>query len=122
MHPPDLHRALATHPSAAAAWSGLTPIAQRDFVRWIETAKQAETRAHRIKRTCAMLAEGKRRPCCYAVVPMDLYKALGMNPKAKARWGRMTPDERRDLVDCVDAAEQKEERKKRIAVLVCRLS
>lgn len=120
-NPTDLHRALAARPSATAAWDGLTPIAQRDFLRWIETAKQAETRARRVERTCAMLAAGKRRPCCYAVVPMDVYKALATHPKAKARWGRMTPDERRDLVDRIDATEQKEERKTRIANLVRRL-
>ena len=25
------------------------------------------------------LVKGKRRPCCFAVVPMDIYNALGMH-------------------------------------------
>lgn len=60
-----------------------------------------------------MLASGKRRPCCYAVVPMNLYKALGANAKAKATWSTLTPTERRDFVAWVETAKQSEERARR---------
>lgn len=63
---------------------------------------------------CDKLTSGDRRPCCYAVVPMNLYKALGVNPKAKATWSTLTPDERRDFIDWLDAAKNKDAQKTRI--------
>ena len=60
--PTDLRKALAVTPMAKAQWSDLTPIARRDFVSWIESAKQPQTRRRRIERAASMLAAGKRRP------------------------------------------------------------
>ncbi len=113
--PADLRKALAAAPLARAAWEDLTPIARRDFVSWIESAKQAETRGRRIVRACENLAAGKRRPCCYAVVPMDLYKALGADPRAKARWSELASNDRRDVTDWIEEAKDRETRKRRIA-------
>lgn len=114
--PSDLRRALAANSPAQAAWHKLTPIARRDFTSWIESAKKADTRERRIERACENLAAGKRRPCCYAVVPMDLYKALG-SPSAKrskSQWSELTPNERRDYIDWVESADEKDTRKARI--------
>jgi len=64
--PPDLKRALAAAaPKARTLWSDITPNARRDWIHWITSAKQAETRTRRIKNACSMLAAGKRRVCCY---------------------------------------------------------
>jgi Bacteriocin-protection, YdeI or OmpD-Associated/Domain of unknown function (DUF1905) len=63
--PPDLRTALAATPKARALWSDITPIARRDWIHWITSAKQPETRARRIKNACSMLAAGKRRVCCF---------------------------------------------------------
>jgi hypothetical protein len=64
--PTDLRKALAVAaPKARALWSDSTPIARRDWVHWITSAKQPETRTRRIKNACSMLAAGKRRPCCF---------------------------------------------------------
>jgi hypothetical protein len=63
--PTDLRKALAATPKARALWSDITPIARRDWIQWITSAKQAETRARRIKNACSMLAAGKRRVCCF---------------------------------------------------------
>jgi hypothetical protein len=64
--PADLRKALAAAaPKARALWSDITPIARRDWIHWITSAKQAETRTRRIKNACSMLAAGKRRPCCF---------------------------------------------------------
>jgi hypothetical protein len=63
--PADLRKALAAAPEARAVWSDITPIARRDWVLWITSAKQAETRARRISNACEMLAGGKRRVCCF---------------------------------------------------------
>ena len=112
--PSDLRKALAAAPKVETLWKNLTPIARRDFITWIESAKQPETRTRRIERTGSMLASGKRRPCCYAVVPMNLYRALGANPKAKAQWSSLTPEERRDFVAWVDEAKDSDTRGYRI--------
>ena len=64
--PADLRKALAAAaPKARKLWSDITPIARRDWIHWITSAKQEETRARRIKNACSMLAAGKRRPCCF---------------------------------------------------------
>jgi hypothetical protein len=64
--PADLRKALvAAAPKARALWSDITPNARRDWIHWISSAKQAETRARRIKNACSMLAGGKRRVCCF---------------------------------------------------------
>jgi hypothetical protein len=63
--PADLRKALAAASKARELWSDITPIARRDWIHWIVSAKQAETRARRIRNACSMLAAGKRRPCCF---------------------------------------------------------
>jgi hypothetical protein len=63
--PADLRKALADAPKARALWSDITPVARRDWIHWITSAKQAETRARRVANACSMLAAGKRRPCCF---------------------------------------------------------
>jgi uncharacterized protein YdeI (YjbR/CyaY-like superfamily) len=112
--PMDLRKALAANPKAKAQWSDLTPIARRDFISWIESAKQPETHRRRIEVACSKLVAGKRRPCCYAIVPMGVYKALAATPKAKAQWRDLTPNARRDFVDWIDSANEPEMRTRRI--------
>jgi hypothetical protein len=63
--PADLRRALAAAPKARDLWSDITPIARRDWIHWITSAKRPETRARRIENACEMLAGGKRRVCCF---------------------------------------------------------
>jgi Bacteriocin-protection, YdeI or OmpD-Associated/Domain of unknown function (DUF1905) len=64
--PADLRKALTSAaPKARAVWSDITPNARRDWIHWVTSAKQAETRARRIKNACSMLAAGKRRVCCF---------------------------------------------------------
>jgi len=110
----DLRRALAAAPTAKVQWSDLTPIARSDFILWIDAAKQPETRRRRIERTCEMLAAGKRRPCCFSVVPFDLHKALAAGPTAKAQWSGLTPSARRNVIRWIDSANPPETRKGRI--------
>ena len=63
--PMDLRKALAAAPLAQAFWSEITPMARRDWILWISSAKQPETRRCRIEKACDMLASGKRRVCCF---------------------------------------------------------
>lgn len=112
--PADLRKALAASPKAEAAWEDLTPISRRDYTMWINGAKQAETRQRRIDRCCESIAAGKRRPCCYSVIPMDMYKLLCEAPKGKAQWSALTADEKRDLIEWVESAEDRQARKGRV--------
>ncbi len=61
-----------------------------------------------------MIASGKRRPCCYSVVPLDLYTGLNANSKAKSLWSVLTPTGKRDFIDWIESAEERESRKRRI--------
>lgn len=63
--PADLGKALNAAPGAKAVWKDITPIARRDWIQWITSAKQAETRARRIRNACDMLGSGKKRVCCF---------------------------------------------------------
>jgi hypothetical protein len=75
--PTDLRKALAAaHTKARAVWSDITPVARRDWIQWIESAKRDETRLKRIETACDMLAKGKRRPCCFDRSGMYAKKSL----------------------------------------------
>ena len=112
--PTDLRKAFAADPKGKAQWRNLTPIARRDFISWIDSAKQQETRRRRSERACSMLAAGKRRPCCYSIVSLDLHLALKATPMAKAQWSDLTPTERRDFISWMDSAKEPEAHRRRI--------
>jgi bacteriocin resistance YdeI/OmpD-like protein/uncharacterized protein DUF1905 len=80
--PADLRQALAEDPAALAGWQDITPMARRDWVFYVLTAKQAETRARRIAKACDMLASGKRRLCCFPGVKWMMEK----NAKSCGMW------------------------------------
>ena len=61
-----------------------------------------------------MLAEGKRRPCCFSIVPLDLYQALKAAPKAKTQWSALDANAKRDLIGWIESAKQRDTRKRRI--------
>jgi uncharacterized protein YdeI (YjbR/CyaY-like superfamily) len=63
--PTELQKALAATPPAQALWAEITPNARRDWIYWIISAKQRETRTARVEKACDMLASGKRRVCCF---------------------------------------------------------
>ena len=112
--PADLRKVLAGSARAKAQWEDLTPLARRDFVSWIESARQAQTRKRRVESVPSRLASGKRRPCCYAIVPLNLHTALKADPKAKAQWKTLSSDERRDLVDWIGAEKDPGARARRV--------
>ena len=56
--PLDLTEAPVRDAVARARFEGLAPSHRREWVRWIEEAKRAETRARRIDRTVSALREG----------------------------------------------------------------
>ena len=80
--PVDLRKALAAEPLAQAGWADLTPLARRDWIFSISTAKQPETRRRRIEKACSMLATGKRRLCCFPGVKWVMKE----NAKSCGMW------------------------------------
>jgi hypothetical protein len=63
--PMELRKALARAPRAKGLWEKITPKARRDWILWISSAKQEDTRRGRIEKACDMLGSGKRRVCCF---------------------------------------------------------
>jgi hypothetical protein len=63
--PEDLKNALATVPQIQTVWNSITPMARWDWIRWIRSTKQPETRRRRIEVACSKLKSGMRRPCCF---------------------------------------------------------
>jgi uncharacterized protein YdeI (YjbR/CyaY-like superfamily) len=112
--PADLRQVLGAAPTAKAQWMDLTTLARRDFISWIDSAKQPETRKRRVESLPSRLAAGRRRPCCFSVVPFDLHKALASAPKAKAHWSDLDSTARRDFIDWITSAKEPEARKRRI--------
>ena len=63
--PKDLSEALKKDNQARELWDKITPMARWDWIRWIGSTKQAETRKRRIEVACSKLRQGDRRPCCF---------------------------------------------------------
>ena len=80
--PMDLRKALAAAPLAQAGWEDITPMARRDWIFSISSAKQPETRSRRIEKACDMLSSGKRRLCCFPGIKWLMKK----NAKACGMW------------------------------------
>jgi hypothetical protein len=58
--PEDFEAAMRDSPAAEQAFARLAYSHKKEYVDWIVDAKKAETRARRIEKALAMLAEGKR--------------------------------------------------------------
>ena len=80
--PVDLRKALAVAPLAQAGWEDITPMARRDWIFSILSAKQGETRRRRVEKACDMLACGKRRLCCFPGIKWIMRK----NAKSCGMW------------------------------------
>ncbi len=78
--PSDLQKALQGSAAALATWQATTTVARVDWIHWIESAKQPKTRVKRISDACEMLAEGKRRVCCFD--PSGVYSKALRAPEA----------------------------------------
>ncbi len=76
---PDMRLALEADAAVMGLWRGLTPLGRNEFICWVEDAKQAATRARRIRRTIEEMQEGKKRPCCWA-------GCIHRTDKAPGRW------------------------------------
>jgi hypothetical protein len=63
--PADLRRALASDPRARSVWTDITPVARWDWIRWIGSTSNPDTRTIRIEKTLSKLRSGRRAACCF---------------------------------------------------------
>lgn len=63
--PSDLSKALASDKQANTLWTEITPMARWDWIRWIRSTKNPQTRQKRIEVALSKLKDDKRRPCCF---------------------------------------------------------
>ena len=63
--PADLTRALKADPEAHRLWLDITPLARWDWIRWIGSTRNPDTRTIRIEKTLSKLRSGKRAACCF---------------------------------------------------------
>jgi hypothetical protein len=63
--PKDIMDALNTNAAAHETWLKVTPQAHWEWIRWIRSTNNTETRARRITVACSKLKSGMRRPCCF---------------------------------------------------------
>lgn len=63
--PSDMKKAILRSKEALYAWNQITPLARNEWICWVTSVKKEDTRKEHIKRLCAELAAGKRRPCCW---------------------------------------------------------
>ena len=67
--PTDFKKALFADPKALSTWEDITPLARNEWICWVTSAKQIETRNRRIRVGLSKLRSGMRRPCCWAGCP-----------------------------------------------------
>lgn len=62
--PNDFRLALDSN-GLANHWKSITSKAKWEWVRWIRSTKNQDTRTKRVETAVSMLSEGKKRPCCF---------------------------------------------------------
>lgn len=63
--PKDISRALKATPDFKRLWDDVTPMARWDWIRWIISTHNDDTRKKRIDVAYDKLRNGTRRPCCF---------------------------------------------------------
>ena len=67
--PSDFKKAIYADSKALSVWEDITPLARNEWICWVTSAKQVETRSRRIAAGLSKMRSGMRRPCCWAGCP-----------------------------------------------------
>ncbi|MDB5177026.1 MAG: hypothetical protein JWN75_694 [Candidatus Saccharibacteria bacterium] len=66
MVPKDVADALASSPeNVKTKWQDITPMARWEWIRWVNSTGNSDTRTIRIEKTISKLNGKHRRPCCF---------------------------------------------------------
>jgi Domain of unknown function (DUF1905)/Bacteriocin-protection, YdeI or OmpD-Associated len=64
--PQDFETALEAAPQKIQdLWNDITPMARWEWVRWVNSTKNPDTRRRRVEVSMSKMNSGKRRPCCF---------------------------------------------------------
>ena len=63
--PADVQKGIVENPLVSTQWSSVTPMARWEWLRWINSTANADTRKKRIDVSVSKLSLGERRPCCF---------------------------------------------------------
>jgi hypothetical protein len=63
--PADIKKGIAADKDAQRTWDSVTPMARREWIRWIRATNNPETRQKHIEVARSKLSKGMRRPCCF---------------------------------------------------------
>jgi len=63
--PKDVQKGLVTNPETSHLWKDVTPMARWEWLRWINSTNNPDTRRKRIEVSASKLKNGLRRPCCF---------------------------------------------------------
>ena len=66
--PVDFQKAIKSDPVVKDVWTDITPLARNEWICWVTSARQEETRNRRIAGLDKM-RKGMRRPCCWPGCP-----------------------------------------------------
>lgn len=67
--PPYMRTILIATDERRLLWQSLTPLARNEWICWVTSAVHLQTKQKRLRVMEDMLAQGKRRPCCWAGCP-----------------------------------------------------
>ena len=63
--PADISTVLKSNEQLQKLWDRVTPMARWEWIRWITSTAQLDTRKRRIETARSKLLAGERRPCCF---------------------------------------------------------
>ena len=67
--PADFRKAIQSDEVVKDVWADITPLARNEWICWVTSAKQEDTRKRRITVGLDKMRKGMRRPCCWAGCP-----------------------------------------------------
>ena len=67
--PADFRKAIQADAAAKTLWADITPLARNEWICWVTSPKQEETRKRRIEVGLDKMRGGMRRPCCWPGCP-----------------------------------------------------